>query len=558
MSPQAQLKHTPSQSPLLGQMLVSAKLISEHHLRYALDTQKASREKLGKILVRSGLLTEKNLSRVLARQIEIPFLNIDQLDPDPGLVRKFSTKRCLTLKMCPIKEDKNKILTATSEIPSPRQEQEVLRVTGKRPSFSLAAEGALTFAIHKAFSHVDVPIETALERETSFLISDVQESCSPEAFLQNLLHFAIIKRATDIHIRPLPLSIDIAFRIDGTLAHMLSLPPQLQRIVSSLKLKASMDISEQRLPQDGRFSVSILSQEFDIRVSSIVSAYGEDLVLRILPKARADFTLHSLGFLEEDIDVIQSLFELPSGIALVTGPTGSGKSTTMIAGLMSLDLLMKNIVTVEDPIEYLVPLARQTQVNPDIGYDFRHAMYHFLRHDPDVILIGELRDDKTASAAMTAALTGHLVLSTLHSDSVIGSITRLQSLNVDNLIIAEALNVVLSQRLIRCVCPHCKELYPPTPKEIDYIGQNVAALSRGRGCTKCNHTGYFGRTLIYGILELEQELVMMLKENAPIRSIEKKAREKRKRSMFGVGVDKIMKHVTTVEELQRTLGKAEN
>jgi len=551
-------QHNQSKKYLLGQMLVSAKMISEHHLRYALDTQKASKEKLGKILVRSGLLTEKNLSRVLAKQLQIPFLNIEQWDPDPDLVKKFNTKRCLNLRICPIKEEKKRILTATSEIPTPRQEQEIQRVTGKKASFSLAGEGALTFAIHKAFSSVDIPIETALERETSLLISDVQQSCSPETFLQNLLHYAIIKRATDIHIRPLPLSIDIAFRIDGTLAHMLSLPPQLQRIISSLKLKASMDISEQRLPQDGRFSVSILSQEFDIRVSSIVSAYGEDLVMRILPKARADFTLHSLGFLAEDIDVIQNLFELPSGIALVTGPTGSGKSTTMIAGLMSLDLLVKNIVTVEDPIEYLVPLARQTQVNPDIGYDFRHAMYHFLRHDPDVILIGELRDDKTASAAMTAALTGHLVLSTLHSDSVIGSITRLQSLNVDNLIIAEALNVVLSQRLIRCVCPHCKALYSPSPKELDYLGQNVESLSRGRGCARCNHTGYFGRTLIYGILEMEKELVMMLKENAPIRDIEKKAREKRKRSMFSVGVEKIMSHVTTVEELQRTLGKIES
>lgn len=538
----------------LGQILIDKKIINARQLSYGLEIQKTSKEKIGSILVRNGLLSEYDLMVSLSEQLGLRYVNLDHVKPDVEFLKRFPQKKCYKHRILPLQKHRENILVATSELPNTKLEQEILKTCGMKPIFCLAEENRVISTISKAYSSFTFSTRQLLEQEIKKLQADSDNVQDVDNFLTYLLQLALEHRATDVHICSLPLNIDINFRIDGLITHILALPPALQRIVSALKLKAAMDISEQRLPQDGRFSISILAQEYDIRVSCIVTSYGEDLVLRILPKVLANFTLNSLGFFNKDVQRLFKLFKEPAGLILISGPTGSGKSTTMNAGLTSLDLLEKNVLTVEDPIEYLVPLAKQTQVNTDIGYDFSQAVYNFLRHDPDIILVGEMRDPETASAAITASLTGHLVLSTLHSDTEIGTITRLQSLHVENLLLAEGLLAIVTQRLVRKICPQCQVKYTPTPEDIDYLGYKANYLQKGQGCEFCNNTGYYGRTVIYGLLEIDTEITRLMRENAPLHEIERLAKEKRTQNMFETAQYKVLQGTTTIMEVQRVLG----
>jgi len=316
-----------------------------------------------------------------------------------------------------------------------------------------------------------------------------------------------------------------------------------------------MDIAEQRLPQDGRFSMTLLNNAYEFRVSTIVSPHGEDMVIRILPKEGAQKSVKELGFFEEHIQVLEQLFNEPSGIILLTGPTGSGKSTTLYAGIGQIDLINKNVITVEDPIEYNIPLLHQTQVNKKAGYNFSDAVRYFLRHDPDIILVGEVRDEDTATTAVTAATTGHLVLSTLHTNNAISAVSRLKDLGVRPFLIADSLLGVVSQRLVRKVCNTCKEYYEPSDKEKEYLKEpDLKELFRGKGCDRCSNTGYLGRTLVYEMFIVNEEISTMIDLNADMSSLAKKAKESGSIDMFDVTVSKVKQGITTVEEAVRVMG----
>lgn len=407
----------------IGEMLVESGYCKDKHIQYALNIQKMSKDKIGAVLVSMGLVTEVEFMKTLALQLGLQYIEENMLFPERELLKKVSKKKCLSLGVLPLKEEQGHVLVATCKVPSPRLSQALRSALGKSVVFGIACESAIHFALYKNYSGLEVSTLDLMLREARSLKSDVNQAKSPEKFLEYLLLYAVQMRATDVHIQPNACGITIAIRVDGILQTITCLHAELSRLIASVKLMARMDISEKRLPQDGRFARKILACEFDIRVSSIVTPNGEDLVLRLLPKIQANFSLTSLGFLDDDVNKVREVFNEPSGIVILTGPTGAGKSTTMIAGLLSLDLLEKNVLTIENPIEYVVPLAKQTQVLVEAGYDFSDGMRHFLRHDPDVILIGEMRDEQTAKTAMTAALTGHLVLSTLHSNSVFGVIS---------------------------------------------------------------------------------------------------------------------------------------
>ena len=539
----------------LGDILIEQGLIEEKHLLFALQVQKTTREKLGQILTRIGLINEYDLATILAKQLNLEFIDLNKEEPDTELLRKFNRHTCLTHKIFPLRYQNNKVLLATSDLPGPQLEQICLRFTGKKPEYVLAEETKIVTSIYNYFYFLENPVEVILQREAELLAADTSMTTSPDNLIQHLLLFAVKKRATDIHIRPMINGISVALRIDGTLESAFFFPPQLKRIATAIKLQAGMDISEQRLPQDGRWSVRILNRRYDIRVSSIVTPYGENLVLRLLSQEKAGFSLETLGFLDEDLKIIKQAFAEPFGIMLLTGPTGSGKSTTLTAGLMTLDLLGKNVITIEDPIEYIVPLARQTQINEAAGYNFANAIRYFLRHDPDVILVGEMRDELTARTAMTAANTGHFVLSTLHSNTALGAIPRLQDLNIDNLTIAESLVCIISQRLIKTVCPFCREQYTPTEEEKRYLHDpDIKALYKGRGCDLCGKSGYRGRTLIYEILLMNKRLRSLIEQNASIYELEKAILESGFNSMFDIAVKKIKAGITDIKEIKRVLG----
>jgi general secretion pathway protein E/type IV pilus assembly protein PilB len=539
----------------IGELLKEKGLLTEGHIQYALQEQKVTKEILGELFERLGFVTEHDLVATLAEQNHVPFVDIDTFVPDPAVLKMFNKNLCLNNAFLPIRRESNHLELAAYFVNDDKIRQLVGRQTGLAPKIAIAERSKIINAIHKYYYFLENPVEKLLETETRLLALDTENSRSMDQFIRLLLHLAIKMRATDIHIQPSDKTVKVAFRIDGVMTSINSLPLALQRLVTSIKMKAQMDIAEQRLPQDGRFSETILNNPYDFRVSTTVSPQGENMVLRILPLKSTVMGMQQLGFFPEHIKMVQKMFNEPFGIILLTGPTGSGKSTTLYAGIRRLDLLEKNVLTVEDPIEYDIPLIRQTQVNAKAGYDFANAIRYFLRHDPDVMLVGEIRDKDTAATAITASTTGHLVLSTLHSNSAIGAIPRLMDLGIRPFLIADSLIGVISQRLVRRICNACKTAYRPTEREKRYMRDpQLDKLYRGKGCEVCSGSGYFGRTLVYELLTVGPKLARLIDKDVEMSVIESAVAQTGHVNIFDVTARKVKEGVTTVEEASRVLG----
>jgi general secretion pathway protein E/type IV pilus assembly protein PilB len=539
----------------LGELLKDKGIISNDHIKFALQDQKITKEKIGEILVRLCFVTEYDVATTLAEQEKIPYLDVDEVLPGEDILKLFNKSLCLNHVFLPFGLEDGSIRVASSVGSTPSLVQLINRHSGLRPKFYFSERKKILNAINKLYYFVENPVEKLIETEINVLSHDAEMARGMDNLIRHMLHLAVKMRTTDIHIRPMEKATNIAFRIDGVMTSVLSLPASFSRIISSLKMKADMDIAEQRLPQDGRFSATILSNDYDFRVSTIVSPYGENMVIRILPMEGAIMGMKQLGFFEEDIEKVRSMFNEPFGIVLLTGPTGSGKSTTLYAGIRCLDLLEKNVLTVEEPIEYNIPLLRQTQVNEKAGYTFVNAIRYFLRHDPDVILVGEIRDSETAATAVTASTTGHLVLSTLHTNSAIGVIPRLRDLGVRPFLVADSLIGIVSQRLVRRICNNCKEEYTPSEWEKEYLKDpSIEKLYRGRGCDVCNGSGYFGRTLVYELLSVDKELSQLIDQEVELQVISEKAKASGFVDIFGVTVEKVKQGITSVEEAVRIMG----
>ena len=539
----------------LGELLKEKGIITETHIKLALQEQKITKERLGEIFERLGFVTENEVASTLAEQIEVPFIDVDEVFPDKELLKRFNKNLCLNHLFLPLRKKGSAIEVAAHNASDDKLLQLISRQVGLMPSMFVAERSKIINAVNSYYYFLDHPVEKLIEKEVNVLSQDVEMARGMDNLIQHILHLAVKMRATDIHIRPTAKSTAIAFRVDGVMRPVLALPTSLQRLVVSLKMKAEMDISEQRLPQDGRFSEVILNNGYDFRVSTVVTPHGENMVLRILPTQSAIIGMKQLGFFEEHIQIVADLFNEPFGIILLTGPTGSGKSTTLYAGIRSLNLMEKNVITVEDPIEYDIPLLRQTQVNEKAGYNMANAIRYFLRHDPDVILVGEIRDAETADTAVSASTTGHLVLSTLHANNAIGAIPRLRDLGIRPFLIADSLIGSVSQRLVRKICMNCKEEYTPTKEEAAYLRDNgITTLYRGRGCEACSGTGHFGRTLVYEIFTVNTELAHLIEKEDDISAIVQKAKEYGFIDIFDVTVEKVKQGITSVEEAVRILG----
>ena len=538
----------------LGELLKEKGLITEAHIQFALQEQKITGERIGEALERLCFVTEYDVMTALSEQEGVPFLDVDTILPDEKILRLFNKGFCLAHVVLPFRVEDGRMDVAVSRL-DPRLDQSIVRHGGLRPRHYFAEPKKIINAIHKYYYFFENPVEDLIEREVRVLARDREMARGMETLIDHILHLAVKHRATDIHIRPTERSLNISFRVDGVIQPVLSLPTLLSRLVTSLKMKANMDIAEQRLPQDGRFSAEILNNEYEFRVSTVVSPEGENMVLRVLPTETAIMGMAQLGFFDEDIEKVKGVFSEPFGILLLTGPTGSGKTTTLYAGIRSLNLLEKNVITVEEPIEYRIPLLRQTQVNEKAGYTFANAIRYFLRHDPDVILVGEIRDQETAATAIAASTTGHLVLSTLHSNSAIGAIPRLRDLGVRSFLISDALVAVLSQRLVRKICDNCREAYEPETWEREYLKDpDIDLLHRGRGCQVCNNTGYLGRTLIYEVLVVNEALSKLIGQEADLAVISQTAKEQGFKDIAEVARKKVKMGITTTHEAVRVLG----
>ena len=544
----------PKQKPI-GLLLKEKGLITENHIQYALQEQKITKEKLGELLERLGFVTDHDVVNTLADQYKVEYRDLEELIPDEKILKLFNKNICLKNLFLPISKEENHILVAAYNVKDPRLGQLISRQTGLVPKIFIAEQKKIINAINKFFYFLENPIDKLIETEIRILAQDVEMARGMDNLIKLLFHLAVKMRATDIHIRPMKKAINIAFRIDGVMNSIMAMPPNLNRLTAGIKMRAKMDIAEQRLPQDGRFSTTILNNRYDFRISTVVTPQGENIVIRILPLENVGVGMQQLGFYKDHLQLVSNMFNEPFGIILLTGPTGSGKSTTLYAGIRNLNLLEKNVLTVEEPIEYEIPLLRQTQVNEKAGYTFANAIRYFLRHDPDVILVGEIRDSETAATAVTASTTGHLVLSTLHTNSALGAIPRLRDLGVRPYLIADSLVGVVSQRLVRKICNSCKTGYQPSEKEKAYLDDYaIDTLYKGTGCEVCSGSGYFGRTLVYEIFTVDQEISRLIEHEAELSQIMDKVWNYGYVSIFDVMTAKIKDGITTVEESVRILG----
>lgn len=534
----------------IGEILSRKGLLNEREVEFCLHEQKITGEKFGSLLLHFGFVTQYDVANALAIQMGIHFVALDDVVPDDETLKLFNLILCRKYEILPLSVNGDEVLIATCHHDLESIEKMVKLQTGKKALIKFAETGKLRQMLYHYYFFLENPIEKMIQNEITNIIADRDGVRTLDTLLKNILHLAVKLRATDVHIRPMERVINIAFRIDGIMHSMLSLGKEFIRLVSTIKLGASMDISDTRLPQGGGFEIAINEEDYDIRVSTLICSSGENVVMRLLLRNHEVLRLSQLGFMKKHVALLEKMFQKPNGIILLTGPTGSGKSTTLHAGLRGMNILEKNVVTIEDPIEYRLPLVRQTEVNEKAGYTFSSAVRHFLRHDPDVILVGEIRDEETAKIAITAAETGHLVLSTLHANSALGVVPRLISLGVEKHMIADALICSVSQRLIRKVCLDCREKYQSSEEEQRFLMINEPVeLTRGKGCSSCNQTGYRGRVPIYEIVVISPEFAEGIEMQITKAKYEEIARKDDYVSMYEVGREKVLAGVTTIDEV---------
>jgi general secretion pathway protein E len=396
----------------------------------------------------------------------------------------------------------------------------------------------------------------ATEFEKPRDILELTEEAPIIRLLNALMQQAVKERASDIHIEPYEKELEVRMRVDGVLRRVLSPPKIIQdALISRVKIMSSLDIAEKRLPQDGRIRLLVAGRDIDIRVSVIPTSFGERAVLRLLDRMQGVLGLEEVGLLEDDVKRVEGLIQRTNGIFLVTGPTGSGKTTTLYAALNRIYSEEKNIITVEDPVEYQLKGIGQIQVSSRVGLTFASGLRSILRQDPDIIMIGEIRDYETAEIAIQASLTGHLVLSTLHTNDAASAVTRLIDMGVEPFLVASSLSGVLAQRLARRICPHCRETYSPTPAEAGFFDAPPQSLSRGRGCDKCNHTGYLGRLGIFELLVVGPEIINLISSRADALSVKESAVARGMKTLMSDGLMKSLKGMTTLEEVLRVTQK---
>ncbi len=547
----------------LGELLEELGFLTRDQLEVALEVQKLNGKSLGDILIDLSFVSPQELAQAIAHQAGREFVDLGIYTPSPEALRLVDKNTARQLEMLPLIVDEGRLKIAVSDPFNVNILDLIRRRTGMEVELFVSDRESILRSIEIYYEQLTKPIEERIEE----LIRQAQrgEPNVPQ-LVELFLNQGIMDRATDVHISPEIVASHVFYRIDGVLHHYYTFPRELHpSIVSRVKILSGMDISEQRLPQDGGFSYTFLGESYDVRTSTVPTAYGENVVMRLLPKNLSLFNLRNLGFEEDVLRDFEEVISKPYGMVLVTGPTGSGKTTTLYASLRRINSLRKNILTVEDPIEYRFPFIKQTQVNDKAGYSFATAIRHFLRQDPDVILVGEIRDEETAEMAVRAAITGHLVLSTVHTNDAVSTIPRLVDLNVREYMIASGVLAISAQRLARKICPFCKERHRISrgelmafgfPEEIleRHMEGDETIIARGGGCEHCRGTGYLGRVAILELLKMDEEIGDMVVRGSPPLALLHRAREKGMKTMKEDGLIKVLKGITTPEEIRRVIG----
>jgi len=553
----------------LGDILVTRGIISDEQLKEALDEQIQTHKRLGEILMSSGLATEEQITEARALQLDVGYVNLQEVECEAEAVVLVSEQTARAYNLIPIAMVRDRLTVAMAN-PLDVEAMDLVQIEAKcRVEPALGTEWRIAEVVNKQYGGTSDDLQTAAQQATGTEFSteesdhgeDIDEvkrqsHRAPVVRMVNvLLTQGVRRKASDIHIEPRRNTVDVRFRIDGELHLVKSLPKSLHAAITSrIKIMSDLDISERRLPQDGRITVRLDNKMVDLRVSTSPILYGERVVLRILDRASGMIPLEELGFAPHELSIFTKLVTRPHGIILVTGPTGSGKTTTLYAALNILKSENTNIMTVEDPVEYELEGINQTNVHSRIGLTFANQLRAILRQDPDIVLVGEIRDTETADVAFRAALTGHLVLSTLHCNDAPSAVTRLVDQGVEPFLVGSAINGVVAQRLVRLLCPDCKAAYHPDEKTKSLLGLPSDAdvtLYRAVGCTNCNGSGYRGRLSINEVMVMTDQLRKLTMMKVSASELRHAAMAEGMRTMALDATEKVLAGVTTIEEVQR-------
>jgi len=557
----------------IGDILLYAEVISQDQLNVALDEQKTSRNKIGHILIKNGAISEDQLIQAYSSQLGYKAVVEEELVNAPiDVVKLISEEFANENNVLALSKTDTTILVAMEDPEDLVVLDGIRKVTGLNPEVVIAGKSSLRLVIDKIYEKIKQSgeVESAISNisiisgdegegdELNLGDEEVSAEDAPFVKLVNLILMEAIKEdSSDIHVEPGNDEVSVRIRIDGVLAKIMSPPiTSLNGIVTRIKILSKLNIAEHRLPQDGRMKIKLKDREIDVRVSILPTVHGEKVVLRLLGSGQKEVNLSKLGFPDDKLKAFKKWINQPYGMILISGPTGSGKSTTLYASLTEIHSEGINITTVEDPVEYQLKGINQVQMHDDIGLNFSSSLRSILRQDPDVLLIGEIRDNETADIAVKFSLTGHLVFSTVHANDAPSTVTRLLDIGIPPFLLGSSLNLVMAQRLIRTICKNCKEEYKPSEKELKRIQLGSehanATFYHGKGCNSCRYTGYKGRTAIHEIMEIRQPIRKLIFENANEEQIKDKAIELGMTPLRDAGIEKVISGESTIYEVLRS------
>lgn len=557
----------------LGDLLIAAGTITPEELDMGLQRQKETKERLGAALISAGIITEAELIEALRLQLGIEYIDLSKTTIPISMAQVVPKNIAKQFQVVPVRMERDELYLAMSDPMNFYAIEEVKKAVRKKIVPMIATTEGVEHAILVLYGNEgaaraieamkrEAPIEEDNGEEAQFtgnILNDNINDAPTIRLVNSIIERAILERASDIHIEPKEKELQVRMRIDGVLRKILTIPKNLQNsVISRLKIMSGMDIAERRVPQDGRFNVKNKKREFDLRVNSLPTVYGEKIVARLLDKRAGYLTPDSIGLMGDNLKKYQRAIHCTSGVILIAGPTGSGKSSTMNTMISQLNTEEVNVVTLEDPVEYNIDGVNQVQINEKTGMDFANGLRAILRQDPDIIAVGEIRDGETAQISMRAAITGHVVLSTIHTNDAVGTIERLEDIGVEPYLIATALRAVISQRLVRRICPKCKKSYEATDEEVRRLGlstEHKHIFYRGEGCADCFNTGYRGRIGVFEILEITPEIRLLISQQAGRPAIEQELASAHSefKTLRENAIQLVEEGITTAEEVQRVI-----
>ncbi len=563
----------------IGDLLIERGLITDNELKFALDMQKQTHEKLGEVLINNKIVTPENMAKTLAVQLEVDYIDLNNISIPSELTQLVKRNTAKQNHLVPVQKQGDTLFVAMDDPLNYYALDEVRKATNLKVVPLIATNVAVERSINTLYGNENANQaiadfkkelginETAEQAETTIssydyvissgVVGGEGEGAPTIRLVNSIIERAVQEHASDIHFEPREHEMDVRMRIDGIMRDILKVPKDVTTaVIARVKTMAGMDVAERRVPQDGRFAVSVLNKSIDMRVSTLPIAWGEKIVCRLLDKSNTDIDKEMLGLTPDDMEKYEKLIHYKNGVMLLVGPTGSGKTTTMYAMLNELNTRDVNLVTLEDPIEYNLDGLNQVQINPKINMTFASGLRAILRQDPDIVSVGEIRDGETAEICMRAALTGRFVMSTIHTNDAVGAIDRLEDIGVEPYLVSATLRGVISQRLVRRVCPYCAEEYTPQRDEIEKLGIKIEPGTKfkfGKGCQHCYNTGYSGRIGVFEIMMVTPALRELIYKKAGRKAIEEELKkpEYKFTSLKEAGAKLVLQGVTTAYEVMR-------